>query len=257
MSAPMFFTSPLLEAAGFRHAFFTRNGGVSPPPWDSLNFASNTGDSRERVAENLEIAARALGVAASRVYFLSQVHGTDARPILAAEDRASVLQVEGDVTLSSAPDVVCGVRSADCVPVLVGDRATGAVCAVHSGWRGTTKNVVRSGVDALRALLGAPGDLIAAVGPHIEACCFEVGADVAAELAACSRAGARAVVPRGEKARVDLRMTVRAQLEAMGLGPGSIDDVAGCTVCRPELFHSYRRDGAKSGRLASVIAVRL
>ncbi len=250
-------TSALLTSAGFRHAFFTRRGGVSPPPWESLNFAANTGDAPERVAENLARAARVLGVEAHHVYFLSQVHGVASRAIGAGDDRSAVLRSEGDITLSSVPGVACGVRSADCVPVLVGDRASGAVAAVHSGWRGTMANATAAGIAALREMTGARGDLVVAIGPHVQACCFEVGADVSAQLAACSSAGERAVVDAGgTKRRVDLRMIVRAQAEAEGVAPAAVDDVLGCTICAGELFHSYRRDGPKSGRLLSAIVPR-
>jgi YfiH family protein len=254
--------SALLDAAGFRHAFFTRRGGVSPPPWDSLNFAASVGDDPGNVAENVRRAASELGVDPARVYFLSQVHGTAHRVLAGAEDRDEVVRFVGDITLSRAQGVACGVRSADCVSVLLADTATGAVAAVHSGWRGTVANAVAAGVVALRALGGGSGDLIAAVGPHIGACCFEVGDDVAEALAGCSTAGARVLVPPGTagagetgggKTHVDLRRIVHAQLEAAGVGHGRIDDVAGCTCCEPGRFHSFRRDGARSGRLLSAI----
>jgi polyphenol oxidase len=247
--------SPLLESAGFRHAFFTRRGGVSGPPWDSLNFAAATGDDPAAVRENLARAAAILGVSPGKVYFLSQDHGTASRVLAGDEDRDEVLRSVGDVTLSRAPGTACGVRSADCVPILIADRASGAVAAIHSGWRGTVANVARAGVLALRDLAGARGDLVAAIGPHIERCCFEVGPDVAAQLAACSPLGAAAVIP-GEKPHVDLRRVVRAQLEAEGIAPEAIDDVAGCTVCDRERFHSFRRDGKVGGRMLSAIVPR-
>ncbi len=246
--------SALLDAAGFRHAFFTREGGVSPPPWDSLNFAVPVGDDPESVRENLRRAAAALGVPPARLYMPSQVHGTASRVLTGAEARDDVVRSTGDVALSRVPGVACGVRSADCVPILVADRGTGAVAAVHSGWRGTVAGAAGAGVAALRALSGGEGDLLAAIGPHISACCFEVGDDVAATLAACSPAGDGALVTApGRKTRVDLRRIVHAQLEAAGVEPGRIDDVAGCTVCEPGRFHSFRRDGARSGRLLSAI----
>jgi polyphenol oxidase len=244
----------MLAAAGFRHGFFTREGGVSPPPWDSLNFAASVGDDPARVLENVRRAARALGVDHERLYVLSQVHGTASRALTGAEDRDEVVRSEGDITLSRAPGVACGVRSADCVPVLVADRITGAVAAVHSGWRGTVAGAAAAGLAALRELVGGPGDLLAAIGPHIAVCCFEVGDDVAAALAGCSSAAAGAVsATPGRRSHVDLRRIVRAQLEAAGVRPELIDDVPGCTVCEPERFHSFRRDGARSGRLLSAI----
>ena len=254
----MFLTSGLLTGAGFRHAFFTRRGGVSRAPWGTLNFAASTGDDPAAVAENLARAARALGVAPERVYFLSQVHGCDVKVLWGDERRDEVIRAIGDVTASAAPGVACGVRTADCVPVLVGDPRSGAVTAIHSGWRGTVSNVVASGVAALRALAGPGAELVAAVGPHIERCCFEVGEDVALDLARCSAAGEAPVLegPAVEagappKKRVDLRRIVRAQLEALGVG--AIDDVRGCTYCDAERFHSFRRDGQRSGRLLSAI----
>lgn len=250
--------SPLLDGAGFRHAFFTRQGGVSRPPWDSLSFAVSVGDDEGDVRENYARAARALGVSASRVYVCSQVHGTDARVLTGEEAPAVVVRTgTADVTLSRVPGVACGVRSADCVPVLVGDRVTGAVAAIHSGWRGTVQNVTAAGIGALRELIGSDGDLVAAIGPHIAPCCFEVGEDVARDLAAASSLGERAVIrAEGRKPHVDLRAVVHAQLEAAGIEDARIDDVMGCTVCEKERFHSFRRDGKLSGRMLSAIVAR-
>ena len=251
---PGMLASALLAAAGFRHAFFTRTGGVSRPPWDTLNFAVSVGDDPDHESENLGRAARALGVDRGRLYVLSQVHGTASRVLDGAEDREDVVRSIGDITLSRAAGVACGVRSADCVPVLVADRMTGAVAAIHSGWRGTVAGAAAAGVAALRELCGGEGDLLAAIGPHIASCCFEVGDDVAAALAGCSSAGRSAVIEGdARKARVDLRRIVRVQLEAAGLRPDQIDDVVGCTCCEPDRFHSFRRDGARSGRLLSAI----
>ncbi|MDC0680061.1 peptidoglycan editing factor PgeF [Sorangium atrum] len=247
--------SPLLAAAGFSHAFFTRRGGVSAPPWDTLSFAIALGDDPAAVRENLERAARRLGIPAARLYFLSQVHGVEARVLTGEEDRDDVVREVGDVTLSHVPGVGCGVRSADCAPILLADRRTGAVAAVHSGWRGTVRRVVVEAARALRSLAGPGAELVAAIGPHIEACCFEVGDDVAADLAACSSAGAAAVVrgAPGARPHVDVRRILKAQLTEVGLDATSVEDVPGCTACDPARFFSYRRDGQRSGRLLSVI----
>jgi copper oxidase (laccase) domain-containing protein len=114
-----------------------------------------------------------------------------------------------------------------------------------------------AGVEALRGLVGAGVDLVAAIGPHIEACCFEVGEDVAAQLAGCSSLGDAAVIrPGGERVRVDLRRILRAQLEEAGVEGSAIEDVRGCTCCDAERFFSYRRDKERSGRLLSAIVAR-
>jgi len=253
----MALTSGLLARDGFRHGFFTRLGGVSQPPWDSLNFQFSTGDDAGAVSENLRRAAQILGVEPTRLYYLSQVHGTVSQLLDGTKDRDEVVHLVGDITLSRVAGVGCGIRTADCVPILVGDRTTGAVAAIHSGWRGTLAGAAQAGIRALRKLIGAEGDLIAAIGPHIERCCFEVGPDVAEELAGASRLGRAVVIEReGARPHVDLRRIVRAQLEAEGLDDARIDDVPGCTVCDRERFHSYRRDGDRSGRLLSAIVVR-
>lgn len=248
--------SPRLLAAGFEHAFFTRRGGVSPPPWDTLSFAVSTGDSPDNVLENRRRAAALLGVAPSALFYLSQVHGVAHRVLGPTDDPEAVIRDVGDITLSAAPGIACGVRTADCAPVLLGDRRSGAVLAIHSGWRGTVQNVVGAGIAALRALVEQPLDACAAIGPHIERCCFEVGEDVAAQLALASSAGDAVVVRAGPKPRVDLRPVLRAQLRHAGIADRDIEDVAGCTVCDSGAFFSFRRDGARSGRLLSAIVSR-
>jgi YfiH family protein len=256
-TSPAWLESTVLREAGFRHAFFTRCGGVSEPPWDTLNFAISVGDAPESVRRNLAIAATALGVEPRRLYMLSQVHGTASRVLRGDEDPDETVRSIGDITLSRAPHLACGVRSADCVPVLVADRSSGAALAVHSGWRGTVAGAATAGIAALRLLIEGEGDLVAAIGPHIASCCFEVGDDVARALAECSSAGDAAVLRQsGAKPRVDLRRIVRAQLEGARLAADCIDDVRGCTVCEPARFHSYRRDGARSGRMLSAIVPR-
>jgi len=277
--------SPLLIEAGFAHAFFTRRGGVSEPPWDTLNFSMAQGDAPDAVRENRRRAARALGVSERALYYLSQVHGTEATILRGDEDPEEVVRRVGDITLSSTPHVACGVRSADCVPVLLADRHTGSVAAVHSGWKGTLLGASVIGLRRLRELAAqnrrdddADGprtdDILAAIGPCISVCCFEVGEDVAQSLAKASSAGDSALswgspTARGASGlslstptardstartrRVDLRVIVRAQLVLAGVPDANIQDVLGCTVCDRDRFHSYRRDGERSGRLLSAI----
>lgn len=250
--------SSLLDQAGFRHAFFTRLGGVSQPPFESLNFAISVGDDPEAVAENVRRAAREVGIEPGRFYVLSQVHGRAFHILDGAEERDVVARRVGDITITKAAGVGCGVRTADCVPILIGDRRTGAVAAVHSGWRGTADDVTSAGISALLDVAGGGCDLVAAIGPHIEGCCFEVGDDVAAELARASTLGEASVLrrPGDPKPKVNLRAIVRAQLEAAGVPSSSIDDVPGCTACDPRRFHSHRRDRDRSGRMVSVIVAR-
>jgi YfiH family protein len=251
-----FFESQLLRENGFRHAFFTRHGGVSEGPYASLNFSRSVGDEPERVEKNLALAAEALGVGTERVFFLSQVHGTGTVVLAGDEQPNAVVEREGDALASRAPGLACGVRTADCVPVLVGDLKSGAAAAIHAGWRGIVRGVLEAGVARLRELAGGDTELVAALGPHIRLWAFEVGEDVADEIASAS--AVPCVVRRdGMKPHVRLDNVVRAKLAALGLRPEHIDDVGGCTATEPERFFSYRRDGKVGGRHLSAIVPRV
>ena len=248
--------SRILREAGFRHAFFTRRGGVSTGPYRSLNFSAAVGDSQELVAQNLRLGAEALGVVAERVYFLSQVHGSDVVVLNGDEDRLEVLHRKGDALLAQRSTLACGVRTADCVPILIADRRTGAAGAIHAGWRGVQAWIVRSAVERLRSLIGGDGDIVAAIGPHISLEAFEVGSEVADRL---QRASPDAdVVDRslGPRPHVALGRIVRAQLRSLGLADDQIDLVPGCTLKDEQLFFSYRRDGKVGGRHLHAIVPR-
>ncbi len=248
--------SALLRDAGFRHAFFTRGGGVSSGPFASLNFAVSVGDEPALVEENLRRAAAKLDVDATRIYFLSQVHGRTARLADGKEPARTFLETEGDVVVSAAPGLACAVRSADCVPILLACRRTGHVAAVHAGWRGVAGGAVQAGVAALRSVAQGEVDLVAAVGPHISCGAFEVSEEVAATLEDASPVAA--VVDRThERPHVNLRRIVDAQLRRCGVSQAAIDHVTGCTFGEPERFFSFRRDGKRSGRHLSAIVPRI
>jgi YfiH family protein len=137
--------------------------------------------------------------------------------------------------------------------VLLADPASGAVAAVHAGWRGVVAGVVEAAVTRLAELGAKPSDVLAAIGPHISLAAFEVSEDVAHQLEAVSPEAHVVDRTSWAKPHVDLRRIVRAKLRALGLGNERIDDVPGCTVLEPERFFSFRRDGARSGRHLSAI----
>jgi YfiH family protein len=259
-AAPPALRSALLAEAGAVHAFFTRQGGVSAPPFDTLNFSSTTGDEPAAVRESWVRAARVLGVSPERVLVLAQVHGV--RCVVVAEDTlaAELAHEQGDAVLSRTTGLACGVRTADCAPVLLFDRRSGAAAAVHAGWRGVVAGVVPAAIRALATLVGAPLELCAAIGPHIERCCFEVSDDVAAELCAVvpteSGPAERVVVRDRAKPHVDLRAIIEAQPRAAGCAEQAVDHVRGCTMCDRARFHSYRRDGSRGGRMLAAIVPR-
>jgi YfiH family protein len=253
--------SSLLRAAGFRHAFFTRRGGVSAGPYESLNFSISVGDDPESVAANFTRAASALGVDEERLFFLSQVHGAavevlSERDVHQTQARRAIAEREGDALATNVPGVACGVRTADCVPILVADRRSGSVVAIHAGWRGVVRGAVGAGVRRLAGLSGSrTSEFVAAIGPHIGPHAFEVGEDVAIELEQAA-SGVACVDRSGPKPLVALAPIVRQQLLIEGLLPDAVDQVPGCTFSDRERFFSFRRDGKVGGRHYSAILAR-
>jgi YfiH family protein len=184
------------------------------------------------------------------------VHGARVVP---AEDCRGAVEADGVVAHAKAASdaVVIGVVTADCLPVLVASEDGRAVAALHAGWRGLAAGILGVGVDALRRESGA-SPLVAAIGPHVGPCCYEVDAPVIdamryfdADLDAASRAS------RPGHWWLDLGVLARAALRRAGLADeriGAFDDA--CTACGEERFHSYRRDGPRAGRLVHWIAPR-
>ena len=205
--------------------------------------------------------ACAFGVDAAHLVRAHQVHGASIvvrRRGDAAPAREAPL-AQADILLSDDPSLVLAIQTADCVPLLMADRATGAVAAAHAGWRGLASGVPRVTIDALAKSFGThPTDLVVAIGPSICAARYEVGEDVrqrfedaghdAAQLARWFLPGARA----GHR-QFDGWASVRDQLEAAGVPPGAIHGSGLCTARDPERLCSYRRDGKQAGRIAAAI----
>ena len=226
MSAPTCLSSALLRSARFDHGF-----SVKP-----LDFRGDSPEAMEAISLVLRLGGRPR--------LASQVHGTRAIVVHAGDDAS---REEADALVAIEPGVAVAVRVADCVPILLADSKSGAVAAVHAGWRGLVNGVIESAMDAHAFDL-------AAIGPCIGACCFEIGDDVAAKL--------RPFVVRNEltgRTHGDLRAAARARLVARNVQNANIDDVAsphGCTKCDPAMFHSFRRDGERAGRQLAVIETR-
>jgi len=246
-----------LIAAPFVHGFTTRAGGVSAPPFDTLNLGAKWGDAPARVSENRRRLERAVGGA---ILVARQVHGTVIARVRPGDDPGALAQVEADGLCSDAPGLALGVFVADCIPAVLVDPRTGSFAAVHAGWRGTVAGVLPAAVRTLRTEFGArPGDLRVALGPAIGPCCFEVGPEVVAAFEALvPDARARGIVlpsPRGAagKANVDLKAANRLLLERAGVAPAAIDAGPECTHCDRARFFSFRRDGSGIGQLMGVV----
>lgn len=208
--------------------------------------------------------ASAFGVDASHLVRAHQVHGTsiEVRRRGDAAPGSDAPLAQADILLSDDPSLVLAIQTADCVPLLIADRATGAVAAAHAGWRGLASGVPRVTIDALGQSFGThPTDLVVAIGPSICAARYEVGEDVrqrfedagygAVQLARWFLPGARA-----GHWQFDGWASVRDQLEAAGVPSGAIHGSALCTAGDPELLCSYRRDGKQAGRIAAAIRPR-
>lgn len=230
----------------FPHGFTTRQGGVSRERFASLNLGGSVGDEPSAVEANwqrLRLGTR-LDFARAR-----QVHGD--RVLLAGEGRPPLR--EADAVVSVRPGLAACVSVADCVPILVADPASGAVAAVHAGWRGTLARVAERAVRALVEELAArPEDLLAAVGPAIGPCCYEVSTDLAERFKA--ELGPGAGNPRRREARVDLWLANEIVLRVAGVRRNHLEVLGRCTSCDAEHFFSHRRDAGRTGRQVAFIA---
>lgn len=245
----VYYTSPALTAAGARHMFCTRLGGVSEGHLESLNFGLSLGDERERVYENYRIAMAALESDVRDLVLTRQVHEDHVRVVTRA-DTGNLFHPtpEGADGLASADDVTLGAFYADCVVMLLFDPVAGVSAAVHAGWRGTAKGIARRAVEAMAALGARPEDIRAGVGPAIGRCCFETDADVPEAIAAAFGVAADGYIERaGSKYHVDLKGLNAMTLGQSGLVPEHVDVCRVCTMCTPEEFWSHRLTKGKRG----------
>lgn len=167
-------THPLLERAGVRHGFFTRQGGVSTGLYDSLNTGVGSNDDPAAVAENRRRIAAHFGGTADDLAACYQIHSAVAR---VAEAGWRGERPEGDASVTTACGVICAVLTADCAPVLLADPEAGVVGAAHAGWKGALGGIIHSTVAAMEALGGRPDRMVAVIGPCISQVSYEVGAD--------------------------------------------------------------------------------
>ena len=242
MDYPLFLVARSLPV---RHGFTLRSGGVSEGKRSSLDLGPS-GEVEPDVRENRQRLARAAGLPVERLVLAEQVHG-------GTVVRARPGQLpEADALWTDAPDAWIGIRTADCVPILLCSEEGARVAAVHSGWRGTFARIAAAAVDVLDREGASPPTLRAAIGPAIGACCYEVGEDLADRFATAF--GEEVVRRDGPRPRLDLRRAVRHTLLQAGLTDGAIEDVPGCNACEPERFFSHRRDRGGTGRHLAFIA---
>jgi polyphenol oxidase len=193
--------------------------------------------------------AHALGVESDAFVRMRQVHCAD---VFVAQKQGEQPWPEADIAVTDDPSLAVSVRVADCVPILLADRRTGAVAAIHAGWKGTAAGAAIVAVQNLTSRYGTnPEDVVAAVGPSIGPCCYEVGPDLASHFS--SHPEAATWFTSDAKPHLDLWRATRDQLVRAGLPLQQIHVCELCTVDHPVLFHSYRRDGKNAGRLVAAI----
>jgi len=249
-------TSPLLaDLPGVRHAFFTRQGGVSEGLFESLNVGIGSGDDPARVAENRSRAAAALGGDISALATCYQIHSAVA--VMAEAPFAE--RPWADAVVTRTPGLICGALAADCAPVLLVDPEARIVAAVHAGWRGALAGVVGAAVDAMISLGADPGRISAAVGPCIGPASYEVGLEFLESFTAADPANARFFAPgaRPDKRLFDLPGYVLGRLAAAGVGRA--EWIGRDTLAEEDWFFSNRgavhRGEGDYGRLLSAISL--
>jgi YfiH family protein len=235
----MTFGSSLLSAVpGLRHAFFTREGGVSGGIYESLNGGVGSDDDAAHVTENRRRMAEHLGVQPAQFLTAFQIHSPDVAVATAAWDTAS--RPRADAMVTKVPGLAIGVTAADCGPVLFVDPASRVIGAAHAGWKGAFGGVLENTITAMENLGASRDSVVAAIGPLIRQQSYEVGAEFIARLAEADKDNARFFVPssRVDHAMFDLAGYIRLRLERAGIL--MIDDVGIDTYADERLF-SYRR----------------
>jgi YfiH family protein len=267
------------------HGFSTRAGGVSPLVGHSaaatenvervLNLGFTDWDTRENVLENRRRFQTAADASELPLIALRQFHSD----VIHVFDGAPADSCRGDASITSRPGFLLAIQTADCVPILLVDPKKRAIAAIHAGWRGTLARIAVKTIGKMQMHFGTkPADLLAAIGPSIGGCCYEVGTEVATQFLSQFpdapnyfeefRTGDEPnpiqwlnMMPPGHQpppkgVLLDLRRANRSQLLATGLPAQNIQVSDLCTACRPDLLFSYRKEGPTSGRLMSVIALR-
>jgi hypothetical protein len=246
VSAPELIEVPTGSLA--RAVFTTRRGGVSAPPFDELNLASDRDDADAAVRANRRRVCEAVGLDPEGVSLGRQVHGARVRTLEAPSSPGRFTGAlrgwpEGDGLATRAPGLGLVVLGADCLPVLLWRRDEPAVAAAHAGWRGLVAGVLG---EAARSL-GRPERVGAVIGPGVGPCCYPVSAEVRDRFAAAF--GEAVLRPPA----VDLAAAARVALVAEGVPEAAIATVEACTSCEADRFFSYRRDGEDSGRQAGLV----
>lgn len=246
---PYFEIDEMANMGWLLHAFLTRNGGVSLPPYDRLNLSRENGDREENVTQNRNRIAETFYFDPRHLVLLNQNHQD--RILLLREPFTPLPSLlEYDAMITNAPGMLLGIRTADCIPIFVVDQKRKVIAAVHAGRQGTALRITKKVLRKMEEEFGSPlEDLIIALGPSIGPCCYEIDERVFRpewEPFSTSR--------RGRRWMVDLAKINIAQMKNEGMNEEQIFWIDLCTSCHHDLFFSYRREG-QTGRQLSFIGI--
>ena len=245
-----YFEIPQIAKVGWlRHGFLTRLGGVSSPPYLSLNLSDSNGDREENVLRNRSRVGEVFDFDPKRLILLNQIH-QDKILLVKEPLRIPPPPLEYDALITNSSHVVLGVLTADCLPVLMFDFAKKVVAAIHAGRQGSALRITQKVLNKLKEEFGSsPKDLIIALGPYIGPCCYEIDQQV------FIREWEPFSTPRGDvKWMVDLAKVNISQLGREGIRKEQIFRINLCTSCHNDLFFSYRKQG-QTGRQLSFIGI--
>ena len=237
-----------------RHAVFTRHGGVSPKPWNSLNLGGTVGDEIERVRRNRLLCFETMDCKPDSIFDVWQVHSADAVCADVPRKFDEPYQ-KADIILTDKPAVTLFMRFADCVPILVHDSVKGVIGVSHAGWLGTVRDVAGVTVDTMRERYGSnPSDVIACIGPSIGPDHYEVGDDVITQVRQTFGGDASLMLPlHGGKTHFNLWKANQYLLERAGVSKIEIAGI--CTACHTDDWFSHRAEKGKTGRFGALISL--
>jgi YfiH family protein len=246
---PYFETPALAKLGWVRHAFLTRQGGVSPPPYDSLNMSDKNDDRDEFVSRNENLIAITFGFDSSRLVLLDQMH-QDQILLLKEPFVTPSSPLEYDALITNFPDTFLSILTADCLPIFVVDQKRKVIAAIHAGRQGTALHITTKVFEKMEEEFGCSSrNLLIGMGPSIGPCCYEIDEKVFhPEWEPYS-------IPRGAgKWTVDLARVNILQMKRQGIQEEQISWTNLCTHCHSDLFFSYRKEG-RTGRQLSFIGI--
>ena len=233
---PGWFDSP-----GLVHGFSTRRGGVSLPPYDSLNLGLNTDDRPESIEENVRRFCGAMGIRRERIAFTKQVHGDRVQAV-----HASGVVVDTDALITDTPGLILAVQVADCVPVFLFDPVRKAAGIAHAGWKGSVLGIAAKAILSMSESFGSrPENLQACIGPSIGPCCYEVGAEMVERFPPEYLNGNKL-----DLWRYNLDLLIRTGIQSANATVSGL-----CTRCQTDWFFSHRAGGGRTGRMTGMIGI--